>query len=74
MIRGLPSSSHWRFCWPPPTVAAPAGEILDRIVATVNGHIILQSDWEDAVRYEAFIADRPADQLPPRTAKPHSTA
>lgn len=44
-------------------ISAPAGEILDRIVATVNGHIILQSDWEDAVRYEAFIADRPADQF-----------
>ena len=35
-----------------------AGEILDRIVATVNGHIILQSDWQDALHYEAFIAGR----------------
>jgi hypothetical protein len=34
---------------------AVAGEIIDRIVATVNGHIILQSDWDDAVRYEAFM-------------------
>ena len=29
--------------------AARAGEVIDRIVATVNGHIILQSDWNDAL-------------------------
>jgi len=40
-----------------------AGEIVDRIVATVNGHIILQSDWEDALCYEAFVAGRPLDQI-----------
>jgi len=42
---------------------ARAGDVLDRIVATVNNHIILQSEWQDAVRYEAFIAGRPLDQL-----------
>ena len=42
---------------------AVAGEVLDRIVATVNGHIILESDWEDAVRYEAFIAGRQPDEM-----------
>ena len=42
---------------------ARAGEVLDRIVATVNNHIILQSEWQDAVRYEAFAAGRPLDQL-----------
>jgi hypothetical protein len=40
-----------------------AGEILDRIVATVNGHIILQSDWEDAVRFDAFASGKSLDQL-----------
>jgi peptidyl-prolyl cis-trans isomerase SurA len=40
-----------------------AGEILDRIVATVNGHIILQSDWEDALRFEAFTSGRALGQL-----------
>ena len=40
-----------------------AGDILDRVVATVNGHVILQSDWEDAVRSEAFIAGRKLDQV-----------
>jgi hypothetical protein len=42
---------------------ALAGQVIDRIVATVNGHIILQSDWEDAVCYEAFTAGRPLDQV-----------
>jgi len=40
-----------------------AAEILDGIVAKVNGHIILQSDWEDEQRYEAFMNDRPLAQL-----------
>jgi parvulin-like peptidyl-prolyl isomerase len=39
---------------------AQTGELVDRIVATVNKHIVLQSDWEDAVYYEAFIAGRPS--------------
>ena len=34
------------------------GEVIDRIVATVNGHIILQSDWNDALRYEALLSAR----------------
>ncbi len=42
-----------------------AGEILDRIVAKVNGHAILQSDWEDALRFEAFVDGRQPDQLDP---------
>jgi hypothetical protein len=33
-------------------------EVIDRIVATVNGHIILQSDWDDALRYEALLTGR----------------
>jgi peptidyl-prolyl cis-trans isomerase SurA len=40
-----------------------AADIVDRIVATVNGHIILQSDWEDALRFEAFTSNRSLDQL-----------
>jgi peptidyl-prolyl cis-trans isomerase SurA len=40
-----------------------AGDMLDRIVATVNGHIILQSDWDEAVRSEAFMAGRPLSQI-----------
>lgn len=37
---------------------ARAGEVVDRIVATVNGHIILQSDWDEALCYEALLNDR----------------
>jgi hypothetical protein len=40
-----------------------AADLIDRIVATVNGHVILQSDWDDAVRYQAFIEDRPLDRV-----------
>jgi peptidyl-prolyl cis-trans isomerase SurA len=44
---------------------AGSAEVIDRIVATVNGHIILQSDWEDALRFEAFSSGRPLDRLTP---------
>ena len=46
-------------------IASPAwaGDILDRIVATVNNHAILQSEWQDATRYEAFVSGRALDQL-----------
>ena len=42
---------------------ARAGDLIDRIVATVNGHVILQSDWDDAVRFEAFVEGRPLGQV-----------
>lgn len=38
--------------------SANAAEVIDRIVATVNGHIILQSDWDEALCYEAFLSGR----------------
>ena len=38
---------------------AAAGDVIDRIVATVNGHIILQSDWDEGLRYEALLSGRP---------------
>lgn len=44
-------------------------EIVDRIVATVNGQIILLSDWEDALRYEAFSNMRSLDGLSPADRK-----
>jgi hypothetical protein len=45
------------------TFSLAHAEVIDRIVATVNGHIILQSDWEDSLRYEAFSSGRPLDRL-----------
>ncbi len=43
--------------------AASAGEVIDRIVATVNGHIILQSDWDEALCYEALLNGRELSQF-----------
>src|SRR5579864_1093988 len=36
-----------------------AGDIIERVVATVNNRPILQSDWDEEVRYEAFVKHRP---------------
>jgi peptidyl-prolyl cis-trans isomerase SurA len=46
-----------------------AGEVLDRIVATVNGHIILQSELEDEVRYEGFMTGRTLQNITPEDRK-----
>jgi hypothetical protein len=35
-----------------------AAEVVDRIVATVNGHIILQSEWDEGLSYEALLTHR----------------
>ncbi len=43
--------------------AAHAGQVIDRIVATVNGHIILQSDWDEALCYEALLNGRAITQF-----------
>lgn len=44
-------------------VPSARAEVIDRIVATVNGQIILQSDWDDALRYEALLNGRTIDQF-----------
>lgn len=36
-----------------------AGDIIERVVATVNNRPILQSDWDEEVRYEAFVNHHP---------------
>jgi hypothetical protein len=38
-------------------------EVLDRIVANVNGNVILQSDWDDEVNYECFMSNRSAQDF-----------
>jgi peptidyl-prolyl cis-trans isomerase SurA len=43
--------------------SARAGDVIDRIVATVNGHIILQSDWDEALSYESLLNGRPLNQF-----------
>jgi peptidyl-prolyl cis-trans isomerase SurA len=42
---------------------ASAGQIVDRMVANVNGHILLQSDWEEEVAFEAFVDGRSPDSF-----------
>ena len=39
---------------------AAAQQVMDRVVATVNGQPILQSDWDLEMRYEAFMDNRHA--------------
>ena len=40
-----------------------AGQVVDRIVATVNGHVILQSDLDEALAYEAVLNGRTVSQF-----------
>ena len=40
-----------------------AGPIVDRVVANVNGHVVLQSDWEEEVAFEAFEGGRSPDSF-----------
>jgi len=44
-------------------VAAHAGQIVDRVVTNVNGHVVLQSDWEEEVAFEAFSQGRDPDSF-----------
>jgi hypothetical protein len=45
------------------SVSAAGADVIDRIVATVNGHIILQSDWDEALCYEALLSGRSVSQF-----------
>ena len=40
-----------------------SAEVIDRIVATVNGNVILQSDWDEALCYEALLTNRALAQF-----------
>ncbi len=48
------------FCLSP---ISRASDVIDRIVATVNGHVILQSDLDEALRYEALLNGRSIEQF-----------
>lgn len=43
--------------------AAGAGQVIDRIVAKVNGRIILQSELEESLSYEALLNGKPLSQF-----------
>jgi DNA-binding transcriptional ArsR family regulator len=42
---------------------AGAGQVIDRVVANVNGHVVLQSDWEMEVAFEGFVDARELDSF-----------
>ena len=39
------------------------GQVVDRVVTNVNGHVILQSDWEQEVAFEAFANGQDPDSF-----------
>lgn len=40
-----------------------AGPIVDRVVANVNGQVLLQSDWEEEIAFEALMSGRAANSF-----------
>lgn len=43
--------------------AAVAGELIDGVVASVNRKPLLRSDWDEAVRFEAFMKQKPPTEV-----------
>jgi len=50
-------------------IGVSAGEVLDRVVAKVNDQVLLQSDLEDELRYECFVAHRSLQEATPGDRK-----
>jgi DNA-binding transcriptional ArsR family regulator len=46
-----------------PTISAMGGQVVDRVVTNVNGHVVLQSDWEQEVAFEALSNGRDPDSF-----------
>jgi hypothetical protein len=48
-----------------PVLSSPAwtGEVIDRIVATVNRQPVFQSDWEETIAFEALMQQKSAAQM-----------
>jgi hypothetical protein len=40
-----------------------AGQIVDRVITNVNGHVVLQSDWEQEIAFEALASGRGPDSF-----------
>jgi hypothetical protein len=51
------------FFWGTFSLPVLAADVIDRIVATVNGHVILQSDLDEALCYEALLSGRSLSQF-----------
>jgi hypothetical protein len=48
---------------------AAAGELVDRIVARVNHRVILESEVEDSLRYQALVAGQDPGRISPEERK-----
>jgi hypothetical protein len=48
-----------------PVLSSPAwtGEVIDRIIATVNRQPVFQSDWEEAIAFEALMQQKSVAQM-----------
>ena len=44
-------------------IPSMAGQVVDRVVSNVNGHVVLQSDWEQEVAFEALSDGRDLDSF-----------
>jgi len=44
-------------------ISSVGGQIVDRVVTSVNGHVVLQSDWEQELAFEAFSNARDPDSF-----------
>jgi|SRR5580658_4276649 hypothetical protein len=47
----------------PLAFSAEAGQVVDRVVTNVNGHVLLQSDWEQEIALEALQDSRDPDSF-----------
>jgi hypothetical protein len=43
--------------------SAMGSQVIDRVITNVNGHVVLQSDWEQEVAFEAFSDARDPDSF-----------
>jgi peptidyl-prolyl cis-trans isomerase SurA len=50
-------------------VRVSASDVLDRIVVTVNGTAILESEWHEVVRFECLLEQKPLSSLTPADLK-----
>jgi len=48
-----------------PALSGPAmaGDVVDRVVTNINGHVVLQSDWEQEIALEALTNGRDPDSF-----------
>lgn len=48
---------------PPGCVLLHAGEVIDGVIASVNRKPLLRSEWDEAVRFEAFMQKKPLSAI-----------